>query len=121
MPSVIYADTLADSGESVMGGTRVYYVAWAVATLGPSVRHPQPWDPNGIVGAGYWQLGNDLSPLGVISGEGWDAPHWIYSEIGQWVAPPGQVGSDFSSAIAQYIRWTLTPGTTVHLYVLGDV
>lgn len=121
MPSAIYEDTLVDSGSAVMGGSRVFYVAWEVIGAGPSVRNPSSWDLITQIGVGYWQLGNDLTSLGLISGDGWGEPHWIYSEIGQWIAPPGIVGTDFSAAIADRIRWVLSPGTSVHLYVFGDV
>lgn len=121
MPSVIFEDTLTDSGSAVMGGTRVLFVAWEVTVEGPGVHTPNAWDVTSLIGVGHWELGNDLTPGGLISGLGFDSPHWINTEIGQWVAPPGQVGADFSSAIAQYIRWTISPGTEVHLYVFGDI
>jgi len=121
MPSNIYESSLTDSGVATLGGSRVFYVAWEVTAAGPTVRTPSSWDLTTQVGVGYWQLGNDLSPLGVITGDGWGEPHWIYAEIGQWIAPPGVVGSDFSAAISDRIRWVLSPGTTVHLYVFGDV
>jgi hypothetical protein len=121
MPSVIFEDSLSDSGASIMGGTRVFYVAWEITTRGPTARQPNVWDVDALVGVGHWELGNDLSSGGLISGVGYDAPHWIGWQIGQWIAPPGQVGTDFSAAIAQWIRWTFEPGTTVHLIVFGDV
>lgn len=120
MPSVIFEDTLSDSGSSIMGGTRVLFVAWEVTTDGPLVRVPNQWDLDAIVGAGHWSLGNDLTPGGLISGIAFDVPHWIYSRVGQWIVPPGQVGADFSAAVAQYIAWSISPGTEVHLYVFGD-
>lgn len=120
MPGVIYEDTLMGAGDAVMGGTRVYYVAWQITTPGPSVGSGPVWDPYTVLRAGYWQLGNDLTPAALISGLGWSDPHWINTEIGQWIAPPGEIGAEFSAALAQYVRWALTPGTSVHLYVLGD-
>lgn len=121
MPNVIYEDSLTGAGSAIMGGTRVYFVAWEVTTRGPLVRVPNAWDVDQLLGVGHWALGNDLTPGGLISGLGFDSPHWVNSEIGQWVAPPGQVGADFSSAIAQYIEWAFTPGTEVHVYVFGEV
>lgn len=120
MPFAIFDDTLTDTGESVMSGSRVFYVAWEITVSGPPVHTPSSWDPNTLLGAGYWQFGNDLSSLGLISGIGYGEVHWINSELGQWIVPPGSVGTDFSAAIATYIRWTLSPGTSVHLYVFGD-
>jgi hypothetical protein len=121
MPGTIYDDTLTDSGSAALGGSRVYFVAWEVKDFGPVARHPSFWDTDQYVGIGHWELGNDVTPGGILSGIAYDAPHWINRELGQWIAPPGQVGSDFSSAIAQYISWTLSPGVEVHLYVFGDV
>lgn len=120
MPSVIWEDTVSDAGSSVLGGTRVYYVAAEIVTLGPTVHAPSTWDTNTVLGVGHWQLGNDLTSLGLITGIGWGDPHWINSVISQWIPSPGLVGSDFSVAIQQYIQWTIAPGSEVHMYVFGD-
>lgn len=121
MPSVTYEATLTDEGSAALGGSRVFYVAWQITTEGPTIRRPHSWDPNTVIGAGFWQLGNDLTDLGLISAVGWADEHWLYATVGQWIAPPGAVGTDFSAAIAGHIRWTIAPGTAVHLYVFGDV
>ena len=120
MPSTTYEATLSGTGDAVLGGSRVFYVAWEITTQGPTIRHPHSWDPNTLLGAGFWQLGNDLTALGLISGIGWGEAHWLYSLIGQWIAPPGIIGTEFSAALATHIRWTIPPGTDVHLYVFGD-
>lgn len=120
MASVIFENTLTDSGVAELGGTRVFYVAWEVTVAGPTIRPPATWDSDAIIGAGHWSLGNDLTSLGVINGVAFDAPHWLYAEKGQWIAQPGVVGTEFSASIAQYIQWTFAPGTEVHLYVFGD-
>lgn len=121
MPSIIYEDSVSGAGSAIMGGTRVFYVAGEVTTEGPTVRRPNDWDTDSLVSVGHWQLGNDLTSGGLITGVGWDVPHWIYTSPFQWVVPPGQIGADFSAAIAQYIRWAISPGTEVHLIVFGDV
>lgn len=121
MPSITFDDTVTGSGSSVLGGTRVLYVAWEITVEGPTIRPPATWDSDSIIGAGHWSLGNDLTPGGLITGVAYDAPHWLYATVGQWVAPPGQIGADFSMAIAQYIQWVFAPGTEVHLIVFGDV
>jgi hypothetical protein len=120
MPSTIWEDTVTDSGSASLGGSRVLYVAWEITAAGPGVRNPSSWDLHTQVGVGFWQLGNDLTALGLISGIGWSEPHWIFSEIGQWIAPPGLVGADFSYALAGSIQWVISPGTEVHMYVFGD-
>jgi hypothetical protein len=119
VPSVIFDQTLTDAGFSLTGGSRVLYVAWEVTVLGPAVRSPQAWDATALLGVGHFELGNDLTGAAIISGIGYGEPHWLNTPIGQWIVPPGEVGSDFSAAIAEYIRWSLTPGTEVHLYILG--
>lgn len=120
MPSVIYEDTLTGSGDSIMGGTRVFYVAWEITTPGPAIHPISSWDAYTLNRVGYWQLGNDLEPAGLISGIGWDEQHWMNWTIGQWVVSPTLSGADFTAQLAQYIRWSLSPGTEVHLYVFGD-
>lgn len=120
MPSVIYENTVSGAGSAILGGTRVLYVAAEVTTLGPAVHAPNEWDLSTLLGVGHWELGNDLTAGGLISGVGWNEPHWIYALIIQWIAPPGLVGADLSYAIQQYIRWTLTAGTEVHFVVFGD-
>lgn len=120
MPSAIFEDTLVDSGSSIMGGTRVLFVAWEVTVSGPTVRNPSVWETDILLGVGQFQLGNDLTSGGILSGIAYGDAHWINSLLGQWVVPPGAVGADFSAAVAQYIRWSISPGTQVHLYVFGD-
>lgn len=121
MPSVIFEDELTNAGTTVLGGTRVFYVAWEVTAPGPTVRRPVEGDPEFLNGVGYFALGNDLTSGGLISGIGLGDAHWFNWEIGQWIAPPGQSGADFSAAIAQYIHWFVKPGTAVHVVVFGDV
>lgn len=120
MPSVTYEATISGAGEATLGGSRVFYVAWEIAIIGPSVRQPQVWDPNFLLGIGHWELGNDLADLGLIPAVGWGEAHWMNSEVGQWIAPPGVIGTDFSAALATRIRWSIPAGTEVHLYVFGD-
>lgn len=120
MPYITYDQTLSGAGSAQMGGTRVYYVAWEVTIIGNQIRQANAWDPYSQLGVGYFQLGNDLTPAGSISGVGYDSPVWLNWLLGQWIVEPAEVASNFTSAIAQYIRWAFTPGTSVHLYVLGD-
>lgn len=121
MPSTIFEATISGVDSDIMGGTHVYYVAWEVTVQGVRVRNSIEGDSAQLLGVGTFQLGNDLTPLGLISGVGFQEPHWMNSEIGQWIPTPGQVGASFTSAIAQYIRWSISPGTEVHLYVFGDI
>jgi hypothetical protein len=121
MPSVIYESTLTDVGTDILGGTRVFYVAWEMTIEGVTVRRPVVGDDRFINGLGYFALGNDLTPGGLISGVGLAEPHWFNWDIGQWIAEPGVSGSDFTAAIAQYIHWFVKPGSEVHIVVFGDV
>ncbi len=89
MPFVTFEDTLIDSGSAALAGTRVFYVAWEIVTVGPTVRRPNTWDLDALVGVGHFELGNSLDSGGVISGVGYDVPHWMGWMVGQWIAPPG--------------------------------
>jgi hypothetical protein len=120
MPFVTFEGDLSGSGVSALSGSRVFYVAWEIPLVGPTVRHPNAWDTDAVLGVGHWELGNALDSAGLISGIGFDVPHWLGWGVGQWIAPPGQVGTDFSAAIADHIRWTVEAGSVVHLYVFGD-
>lgn len=120
MPFITFNDTVSDSGAAALGGSRVFYVAWQMTTRGPTVRNPSPWDLDTLLGLGHWELGNSLDSGGLIFGVGYDAPHWMGWEIGQWIAPPGVSGTEYSAAIADHIRWTVEAGSEVHLIVLGD-
>lgn len=121
MPSAIYEDVLTGEGAAILGGTRVFYVAWEVTVSGIRVRNGSESDPDALMGVGYFALGNDLTPLGLISGVGWQEAHWFNWTIGQWIPSPAMVGSDFSNDIAQYIHWAISAGSEVHLYVFGDI
>lgn len=120
MPGVTFEDVLSGSGAAELGGTRVYYVAWEVTVAAPYVRHPSPWDDQVVIGVGHFELGNDLTPAGLISGIGYGAQHWMGSMVGQWIVSPAVAGGAFTAEIAEWLRWTISPGTEVHLYVFGD-
>lgn len=119
MPGITFEDTLSDAGFSALGTARVYYVAWELVVGGPAVHNPQAWDTDTWLGIGHFQLGNDLTDAGAIPAIGYGDPHWMNAEVGQWIVEPGDVDGAFTSVIASYIRWTLSPGTSVHLYVFG--
>lgn len=120
MPGTIFDSTLTGAGSSVMAGSRVYFVAWAVTVSGPNVRHPNAWDTDELVGVGHYSLGNDLTPGGVLVGIGFGAARWLNSLLGQHVVSPTIDPAGLTADLAQYIRWGISPGTEVHLYVLGD-
>lgn len=96
------------------------YVAWEVLADGPRVRNPIEGDSEHLNGVGFFKLGNDLTPLGLISGVGFDEAIWFNARIGQWIAGPGSVGNDANFRVAQYIRWSISPMASVHFYVFGD-
>lgn len=120
MPGVIWEDSIDGLGSAILGGSRVYFVAWELTVIGPTARHPSYWDTDAYVGVGYYRLGNDLTAGGIIGGVGYGEAHWLSLLIGQNVVDPGQVASDFTSQIAQYISWAIAPGNAVHMYVFGD-
>lgn len=120
MPSVIYEDTLTGAGTAVMGGSRVLYVAWELTIEGPTVRRPVDGDTEFLNGVGYFALGNDLTPGGLISGIGLHDPHWFNWEVGQWLPIPALAGADLTYGFAQYIHWLVKPGSEVHVVVFGD-
>lgn len=120
MPFITFDDTISGQGAAALSGSRVFYVAWEVTTLGPAVHEPNAWDTDALLAVGHWELGNALDSGGLIFGVGYDVPHWMGWHIGQWIAPPGVVGAEFSAAIADHIRWTVSDGTEVHLIVFGD-
>ena len=120
MPFTTFEDTLTGSGSAALSGTRVLYVAWEITVEGPAVHQPSVWDTDMRLGVGHWELGNDLTSLGLISGVGYDEPHWLDTPIGQWVTRPTAVDTAFGYTFADHIRWSLTEGTEVHLYVFGD-
>lgn len=120
MPGLSFSQTLTGAGSAQMSGTRVYFVAWEVTVFGPSARQPTVWDPEVWIGIGHYELGNDLTPGGVISGIGYGKANWIDTPIGQRVVSPAEDASGFTREIAEYIRWSIAPGSEVNLYVFGD-
>lgn len=120
MPFATFSASVSDSGEASLGGSRVFYVAWEVTTPGPGVIPGPTWDPYTRQKVGFWQLGNDLTSLGIISAIGYDAPHWMNFLVGQWIVSPTADPAGFTTVFADHIRWALTPGTVATLYVFGD-
>jgi len=120
MPFSTFDDTVSGSGAADLGGNRVYYVAWRVTVDGNRVRQPTEDDSDHLNGVGYFSLGNALDGASDFAGDGWGDEHWMNWRQGQWIVPPGEVGTSFSRAIAGRIHWGLSAGTEVHLFVLGD-
>jgi hypothetical protein len=120
MPSILYENTVSGVGYAALGSNTVFYLAWNVTFLGNRVRQPTESDSEHVNGVGFLSLGNDLTALGSISGIGWGPEMWLNWTIGQFVAPPGIVGSAFSAWIADHVRWSLGAGTFVHFYVFGE-
>jgi hypothetical protein len=120
MPFVAFDDTVSGIGSASLGASQILYVATEVTVDGPQIHHPNEWDLTTLLGVGFWQLGNDITSGGIITGVAWAEPHWIHTDIAQWIAPPGLVGADFSIWLADHIQWTITPGTSVHLVVFAN-
>ena len=120
MPSILYENTVSGVGYAVLGSGTVFYVAWNVTVLGNRVRNPTESDVEHVNGVGFLALGNDLSPLGAIEGIRWGPEMWLNWTIGQVIVTPTIVGSEFTGLLANYVRWSLGVGTTVHFYVFGE-
>lgn len=120
MPFFVYDAAVSGEGVDDLSGNRVYYVAWHVDIEGFRTRIPSDLDPLGRAGVGYVQLGNDITSSGVLSGDAWQDPMWLNSVQGQKIAEPQDLGGSFGRIVASRIHWALSPGTTVHLLLLGD-
>lgn len=120
MPFITFSDTVTGQGVAALGGNRVLYVAFEVLVDGPRVRSPKESDEVSLNGVGFASIGNDLTGAGIISGIGWGPELWFNSRTGMYIADGGQVSGGLLRWFADHIRWSLSTGTTVALYVLGD-
>ncbi|HET6346426.1 MAG TPA: hypothetical protein VFH51_15950 [Myxococcota bacterium] len=120
MPFVAFNDLVSGEGSTTLTADRVYYLAWAVTVEGPRVRRPQESDLHTLNGVGFVQLGNDLSPGGIILATGWGPQIWLNTDYGQVVADGGEVSGGFLRWIASEVRWSLGLGTEIRLVVFGD-
>lgn len=120
MPFISFDSTISGVDSVDLGGNRVLYFAWLVTVDGRKVRSPSADDPTQLAGVGFVQFGNDISSAGILSGDAWQPPIWLNSRQGQWIAIPNDLGGAFGSIIAARMHYAISPGTEVHLYVLGD-
>lgn len=120
MPFISFNDTISGVDSVDLGGNRVLYFAWRVTTDGREVRQSGRLDPDQISGVGFIQFGNDVSSAGILSGDAWQEPHWFNWRQGQIIATPQDQGGTFGRIIASRMHYAISPGTEVHLYILGD-
>lgn len=120
MPSISFDDTVSGNGSTVLVTNRILYLAYEVTVDGRRVRTPRDADADTLNGVGFVSLGNDLTPAGIISGDGWGPELWLNARRGQFIADGHEVSGGFMRWIADRLRWSLSEGTSVHIYVLGD-
>jgi hypothetical protein len=120
MPSISYDDTVSGHGSVSLTTNRILYVAYEVTAQGRRVRTPRDADPDTLNGVGFISLGNDLTPAGIISGVGWAPEMWLNAVRGQFIAEGYDFSTGYGRWFADHLRWSLSEGTEVHIYVLGD-
>jgi hypothetical protein len=120
MPSISFDQTVSGHGSATLSTDRIYYVAYRVTVDGPRVRAPRGADAETLNGVGSIQIGNDISAAAILSGDAWGPEMWLNSRQGQFIADGHELSGSFFRWIADRIRWDLSAGTEVHLYVLGD-
>lgn len=120
MPSISFDDTVSGNGITTLVTNRILYLAYEVTVDGRRVRTPRDADANTLNGVGFVSLGNDLTPAGIISADGWGPEMWLNARTGQFIADGHEVAGGFMRWIADRFRWSLSEGTSVHIYVLGD-
>jgi hypothetical protein len=120
VPFALYDDDISGSGSAVLGGSSVFYVAWDVTSIGYQARNTGSLDELNFAGLGGFALGDSFSIVGGSAVDRWHEFHYFNVEFGLWTPEPSAVGGSFAVAIATRIRWSLSFGTTCHLYVYGD-
>lgn len=120
MPFISFDDVISGVDSVDLGGNRVLYFAWEVTVDGRDVYPSSRLDPNILLGVGFVQFGNDVSSAGILSGDAWQEPMWLNWRQGQRIANPQDQAGSFGRIIAARMHYAISPGTEVHLYVLGD-
>lgn len=120
MPFITFDSTISGIDSVDLGGNRVLYFAWEVTVDGRDVRQGSQLDPSLLLGVGYVAFGNDVSSAGILSGDAWQEPHWLNWRQGQIIAVPQDQGGSFGRIVAARMHYAISPGTEVHLYILGD-
>jgi len=120
MPFIAFNETLSGVDSVDVGANRGLYFAWNVTTEGRECKHPNDLDPEQILGVGFVAFGNDVTSGGILTGDVWGQPHWLNMVHGQFIAPPDELGGNFGMLIASRMHYAISPGTEVHLYILGD-
>lgn len=114
---IIFDDTVSDSGIALLGEpATVNYVLWQITATGDFVRPAEFWDTERLMRVGYFQF----SYRGVDFGDEldfWDAPRWFDNREGRWLPGPLTPPATTVRWFAAYLRWCLSPGSTVRLQV----
>jgi hypothetical protein len=121
MPSISFDDTVSGQGSATLSTDRVLYLAFLVTVDGRRVRTPRDADGATLNGVGFVTLGNSLTAAGILVGDAWGPELWLNTRQGQFIADGHEVASaGFMRWIADRFRWSLSEGTSVHIYILGD-
>lgn len=85
-------------------------------TLGPLVRVPELTDPDHILRAGFITWGDNNSVIGGVDRIYWKPPHWLSFQAEIYTTGIDDLGGTPSTFVAHYFRWSLSPGTSGHIY-----
>lgn len=118
---IVFEDTVFDAGTADLGGVQ-HIAFWAayMTAYGPVVNTPQHFGMDHMVRLGFVTLGDHFD-----NGDGMDVPYWrepvwLQFERNLWTPNPVYDGSGvFLSTLASWVRWSLSPGTEMHLRVFA--
>jgi hypothetical protein len=118
--AVLFDATISGTASAALPAPfRVIYVAADVLVAGPGVGQMGQDVADHISRAGWFSLGDNFD-IGTGAFERWRDPVWFNFTHTLWTPDPStDAGGNPLSIIAPWLRYWLSPGTSVHLHIFG--
>lgn len=113
-------DISAAGVDNLVGTSRLLFVALEITAIGGLVRDSGDGQPDHILRAGWFSIGDNFSVDTGPLMDWWRPPVWIDFEDLLWTPSPSYDAAGGALALqATRFRWWLSPGTTAHVYIFG--
>jgi hypothetical protein len=99
-------------------GSAANMLFWEVFldTLGLEVRIPEATDTDKLLRAGWISWGDNNSVIGGVDRIYWKPPIWLDFTAQIFTTPVDSLGGNSGLFVAHYFRWSLSAGTSGHIY-----
>jgi len=117
MPFTAIDIDISDQGTYDVGSAaNMLFWETHIDTLGPFVRQTDPENLDRIFQAGFIAWGDNNSVIGGVDRIYWKPPVFLEWVDQIYTTGIDSIGGTPAAFVAHFFRWSLSPGTTGHIY-----